>query len=173
MEQDGIIFSPSGRVGDRYPFPLDALKLRGGNRKSKGHRAFLKLADMDISRDQSKRWQKEASVPDKDFQRYLTGTCDLGQELTAAGLLRLANRLMTSPTSSGRSEASHQSKLAAYSEPKQLVTEMKNHRRLLADVLRPIYGGGKLTFERGERRVVGQLLREMDDLLQQLEKLVD
>ena len=49
---------------------LAGLKLRGGDRKSKGHRASLKLADMDISSDQSKRWQKEASVPEKDFQRY-------------------------------------------------------------------------------------------------------
>src|SRR3954471_22700278 len=41
---------------------LRSLKLRGGDRKSKRHAASLKLADLCISRDQSKRWQHIATV---------------------------------------------------------------------------------------------------------------
>src|ERR1700704_2275498 len=61
---------------------LRSLKLRGGDRKSKGHAASLKLADLGISRDQSKRWQHIASVPDAEFTRYLTSKGDQGREIT-------------------------------------------------------------------------------------------
>ena len=41
---------------------LTALRLRGGDRRSKGHRASLKLDNLGISSDQSKRWQRIASM---------------------------------------------------------------------------------------------------------------
>src|SRR5882672_7752510 len=46
---------------------LRSLRLRGGDRKSKRHPAPLKLAELGISRDQSKRWLRIASVSDVEF----------------------------------------------------------------------------------------------------------
>ena len=43
---------------------LRSLRLRGGDRKSKRHAASLKLDDLGISRNQSKRWQHIASISD-------------------------------------------------------------------------------------------------------------
>ena len=71
---------------------LRTLKLRGGDRKSKGQAAALKLRDLDISRDQSKRWQRIASVPEAEFSNYLRDMTDHGREITSAGVLRIAGK---------------------------------------------------------------------------------
>ena len=60
---------------------LRSLKLRGGDRKSKLHAGPLKLADLGISRNQSKRWQHIASVSDGEFVRYLKHMTDRGAKL--------------------------------------------------------------------------------------------
>src|SRR5262249_6349566 len=65
---------------------LRSLKLRGGDRKSKGYSAHLKLEDLGISHDQSKRWQRIASVSDDQFAQYLKRMTEQGREITSAGL---------------------------------------------------------------------------------------
>src|SRR5262245_31999541 len=45
-----------------------------------------------ISKMQSSRWQREASVPPEEFERYLMHTREAGEELTSAGLLLLASQ---------------------------------------------------------------------------------
>lgn len=69
------------------------LKLRGGDRKSKGHRAPLKLEELGINGDESKRWQLMASVPSHEFESWVTAKKGLSEEITAAELLRLARGL--------------------------------------------------------------------------------
>ena len=69
---------------------LSELKLRGGDRKSNRHHERLKLADLSISQNQSRRWQLAASVPEKQFERFLRETEGDGKEISTAALLRLA-----------------------------------------------------------------------------------
>ena len=76
---------------------LRSLRLRGGDRKSKRHAAPLKLDDLGISRDQSKRWQYIASVSDAEFVQYLKSMVDQGREITSAGLLRTTAKGAISP----------------------------------------------------------------------------
>lgn len=153
---------------------LASLRLRGGDRRSKGHRVPLKLDELGISRQQSKRWQSVASVPDKEFEQYLKASNDLGKEVTSAGLLRIAKKTPNPRVDNRPDYAS-----ARQSSPTQthnaggvdeLILEMTNHCQLLASVLRPLYEGGELQFKRGERRVVGRLLGELSELLKQLKK---
>jgi len=51
-----------------------------------------KLQETGISRAQSSQWQKEAALPEEDFERYVAETKGDGGELTSAGLLRVAQR---------------------------------------------------------------------------------
>jgi hypothetical protein len=68
---------------------LAAMPLRGGDRRSTKH-ALPGLAAMGVSRVQSSRWQREASVPDHRFRQYLQEAVNNEIEPTAKGLLRLA-----------------------------------------------------------------------------------
>ncbi len=67
---------------------LSALSLSGGDRKSKSHESTLKLRDLGISKDQSSRWQREASVPELEFEAFLQEAQRDGREVTSADLLR-------------------------------------------------------------------------------------
>jgi hypothetical protein len=69
---------------------LGECKLRGGDRRSKSHDPTLKLSDLGITRDQSYRWQLEASVPDSEFERFVRECQHSCRELTSAALVRLA-----------------------------------------------------------------------------------
>jgi len=147
---------------------LSRFKLRGGDRRSKGYQASLKLRDMGITRDQSKRWQKIASVANEDFERYVKASYDLGTELTAAGAIRLA---VSKRKSNGEvNPATRRSPLAKCAGHEEIIAEMTNHCQLLTDILRPIYEGEAMELQRGERRVTGRLLREMQMLIGQLQK---
>lgn len=68
---------------------LVSLHLHGGNRKT-NHVERLKLEELGISRNQSAKWQREASVPWKVLQQYLREALVQGREPTSAGLLSLA-----------------------------------------------------------------------------------
>jgi hypothetical protein len=49
----------------------------------------LKLRDLGITKKQSSRWQRLAAIPDDRFSKYVAASNRLGEEITAAGLLRL------------------------------------------------------------------------------------
>ena len=49
-----------------------------------------KLADIGINYSQSSRWQTMANLPEETVERYIAETRARGDELTSAGLLRLA-----------------------------------------------------------------------------------
>lgn len=68
---------------------LSTMNLRGGDRKSKGHDAPLMLADIGVTKDQSKRWQRLAAIPDDEFAVFVESrNMDGGEELTTASLMR-------------------------------------------------------------------------------------
>jgi hypothetical protein len=119
-----------------------------------------------------------ASLPKEEFEDYLGSANRVAVELSTAGALRLARRRRGNPHRArkrrSRRAVTMLGDVVAESAPGAIVNELENHRQLLADVLRPIYKGtmaGDIHFERGERRVVGDLLVEMDRLLVQLKGL--
>ena len=69
---------------------LSELPLQGGDRKSKDRDDRVTLGDLGISGSQSARWQREGSVPEEDFVRYVQQANEDGRELTSKGLLSLA-----------------------------------------------------------------------------------
>jgi hypothetical protein len=77
---------------------LAQLHLRGGDRRSKGHAAPLKvnLDDLGLTRDQSKRWQRVAAVPEHSFSRFIEEAKSSGSEISSAGLLRMARSVDSS-----------------------------------------------------------------------------
>jgi hypothetical protein len=50
------------------------------------------LAELGISKMQSSRWQAIAAVPDEAFEDHIAGIKESGDELTTAGVFRLAKR---------------------------------------------------------------------------------
>src|SRR5262245_31500790 len=72
---------------------LAQLTLRGGDRRSKSHSDRLKLVDLGLTANQSKRWQLQARVPEEAFREHVEQTRSEGKELTSAGVMRLAKRL--------------------------------------------------------------------------------
>lgn len=49
-----------------------------------------RLSELGVERMQSSRWQRIASVPEKDFESHLEATKSDGKEITTASVLRLA-----------------------------------------------------------------------------------
>lgn len=49
------------------------------------------LADMGISKVQSSHWQQIAAIPEETFEAHLSASKQADEELTTAGMLRLAN----------------------------------------------------------------------------------
>jgi N6-adenosine-specific RNA methylase IME4 len=68
---------------------LEGIPLHGGDRKS-GHWDEMRLKKLGISQNASSRWQREASLPEEDFQQYLQQTRDAGRVPTSQDLLGLA-----------------------------------------------------------------------------------
>lgn len=56
------------------------------------------LQDLGVEHHQSSRWQRIASLPEPEFEQYITSTRDAGRELTTAGALKLAKRAATTKT---------------------------------------------------------------------------
>lgn len=126
---------------------LSSLKLRGGDRKSNGHRDRLKLADLGITHNQSKRWQLEAAVPEEQFDRYLEHAHHSGDEISAAALLRLARqerRNGNSASANGARPRVEEDEASGRLSPldcdclggaKETINELKGHCSAMANVL--------------------------------------
>jgi phage N-6-adenine-methyltransferase len=63
---------------------------RGVGKKVESHDA-TPLSDLGINQTQSSRWQREAKVPEDQFEAYVESCREANQELTQAGLLKIAN----------------------------------------------------------------------------------
>jgi hypothetical protein len=173
---------------------LSQLMLRGGDRRSKGHSDRLKLDDLGLTSNQSKRWQMQARIPENLFRDHITQTCKDGKELTSAGLIRLAKRLKGEPAvRSGHSNVKngqvvnghvlngsrtsaigrigkwdHRGSISALGD---LVCELRNHHKVLDGILQPIYSGEVATLRPAELRMLRYLMTETGDLLAQIDKL--
>jgi phage N-6-adenine-methyltransferase len=65
----------------------------GGGDQSTGNGVLPvpSLDDLGIDKMQSSRWQREAKVPEEQFEAYVESCNESSQELTQAGLLKIAN----------------------------------------------------------------------------------
>jgi DNA modification methylase len=63
------------------------------------------LSELGIKRDQSSRWQREASLPKEVFERHIAEVKEQGKELTSAGMLLLAQREQRKQTWEARQQA--------------------------------------------------------------------
>jgi hypothetical protein len=172
---------------------LSQLMLRGGDRRSKGHRDRLKLVDLGLTPNQSKRWQLQARVPENLFREHVRQTCQEGKELTSAGLMRLAKRVTGRPSPNGQPNGknacliyaqdltgdgvSSAARLAEFDsndergEFAEIVSELQNHLRVLDGILRPLYSGESPSYLPAERRVLRYLMGETSQLLARLQQL--
>jgi hypothetical protein len=148
---------------------LAALKLRGGDRRSKDRRSPLKLADMGVSRAESKRWQQMASIAETKFCEYLEAMNCQSREVTATGLLRSAKAGKDKPLC-GPFLSDCEMMMTNHRRPVQVETvlELSNHVRLLTEVLRPVCASSNLQLAFPEVKVIGKLLFEMGELTREL-----
>ena len=164
------------RLGGR----LSEMKLRGGDRRS--HRkGQVSLRELGIDKNQSARWQQEASVPDELFTDYLARARNHGQEISSAALLRLAKQIrqgcginrvrMAEASESLKASWSKErwSSQAAPLQASEIVTEGKNHLRTLSTLFEFLCERANLPPDAGESRACRRYLFEVsiqfDELL--------
>lgn len=64
-------------------------KAKPGPKKDRSQ-VGTELSGLGINKNQSSRWQKEASVPEEEFEGWIAAANEAGSELTQSGLLKLA-----------------------------------------------------------------------------------
>lgn len=74
--------------------PLDP----GGWEKSQSRDATTSLSDLGVSKTQSSRWQALARIPADAFEHEIERTKESGEELTAAAMLKVAQRHRAQPS---------------------------------------------------------------------------
>ena len=139
---------------------LKSMKLRGGDRKSSGSRDRLSLNALGISQNQSKRWQKEATVPNDEFEEFIRDTTTNHRELTAAALVRLAD---ASPVALRSKRRTRQNVTVNANTLSPLINEMVEHCRMLQTILAPFCDKEDNSdhLQDCERRLVRRLLEEI------------
>lgn len=171
---------------------LSQLMLRGGDRRSNGHHDRLKLDDLGLTSNQSKRWQLEARIPEDLFCNHVRQTCEDGKELTSASLMRLAKslngqlsegsrdgnqngRTARRPASNGNGtgatiRAVKRSNNLPDCEFDDVLNELQNHHQVLDGILRPLYSGECTSLRAAELRMVRYLMVETAGLLARLDR---
>ena len=69
---------------------LSEVCLRGGDRRSAGRKSESELEKLGLNRNQSARYQLEASIDEADFRRFVERANAEGRELTSQALIKLA-----------------------------------------------------------------------------------
>lgn len=64
------------------------------------------VTDFDIDHNQSKRWQRIASIPDKQFDHFVTSLQASGKEITTAAALRIARQIENEHRNNGMKKRS-------------------------------------------------------------------
>ena len=90
LEQQNAAAEIRLRAERRAGEMLAKMALHGGDRRVADAGERVTLGDLGVSKDQSARWQKLARVTAGDFDAHVAAVKDCGEELTTAGLLRLA-----------------------------------------------------------------------------------
>ena len=167
---------------------LTELVRHRGNRSSSSQRENLKLSELGIDHNQSSRWQREATVPQKEFEHYIATAKRLGKDISAQGLLRLERRLGTSRSSNRAFGTTVRHSVPApvsdsvsgarngilnhdrdEDSSKEIVSELLNHVSLLSELVEPICDRVDIPLKTLERRMIGRLLADIRRLLMHLE----
>ena len=90
LEQQNAAAEVRLRAERRAGEMLAKMALHSGDRRGADAGERVTLTDLGVSKDQSARWQKLARVTAGDFDAHVTAVKGRGEELTTAGLLRLA-----------------------------------------------------------------------------------
>ena len=90
LEQQNAAAEVRLRAERRAGEMLAKMALHGGDRRGADAPDRVTLGDLGVSKDQSARWQKLARVTAGDFDAHVAAVKGRGEELTTAGLLRLA-----------------------------------------------------------------------------------
>lgn len=147
---------------------LRKMKLRGGDRKSKARRASLKLEDLGITRDQSKRWQRIAAVPENVFLKYMKAMNEHDHEITSAGLLRTARCHCQDAVQA--TPPPRDTPVEFDWDAEATFQELMNHCQLLQNIVRSDEDDSKRRLKDNEHRIVGRVVREIAELIAQLKK---
>jgi hypothetical protein len=159
---------------------LGEMSLRGGDRKSNSHReSLIVLKDLGIDRNQSSRWQEEASISDEHFATYCNQAEIAGEEISSRGLRRFIRSVNSSrhPAVARRNGRKKEATLLLGDEQDvaphpvgQLVAEMRER----LSTLRRIFAGicARLTshLEPIEKREIPRYLEELLSLVEEIER---
>ncbi len=162
---------------------LASLNLRGGDRVSNGHGNRLLLRDLGISQNQSKRWQKEASLPESEFRAYIEHANCEELEVSSAALLRLAQQHDGSSTERPSYKRVKlktvpddlENNTALTLDPhelddlRQTVAELKGHGESLSNVLG--HAPSCEAVNDSKMRLMHRYLREIDQAIRRLDGL--
>ena len=157
---------------------------RGRPGKKKWSHDGTILKDLGINKNQSSRWQMEAEVPDSVFRLYLKVARQEQREVTAQGLLRMAQQHRTASghrTLNGSSMRSRQTTAdecgiqtvvpiatdcyCLPSETLEVIDDLENQHRTLANLLSRFCNEEVVRTEHAQRRYVTRLLADMSESL--------
>ncbi len=163
---------------------LAEMRLRGAQKKMNSHDESLRLARFGIDRNESSRWQHEATVPEAMFKKYVTTANKLGRDITSQGLLRVAKMLRAEKAHTTlkrrKSRASsagadilngkngHSGSSVDHDRIKEIrdgLNEIQGHRSLLEAILEPLCQSRASRLKREEKRIVLQLLTEIETIV--------
>lgn len=149
---------------------LHALGLRGGDRVSGSAGNRTTLDQLDISHNQSTRWQKLATIPEAEFTEFVRSAACHGVELTTACLLRMASLRATKHVApldlSGDCAGGTLHRHPNTTSPCEIIAELRDHCQVFDNILSPICErDGPVELRSAERRHLRRLIREFKSLI--------
>lgn len=155
---------------------LHGLDLRGGDRKSANRRECLKLDDLEISQNESKRWQRLAAICDQSLNEFVKYTREHQLEISAAGFLRFAKRSTHGPSASQKVGPQHlraarrqtNGNGAASSHSASVVEDVLGHLKLLQSLFESLCQDTAIAIKPMHRRTIRRYLNESIALLREL-----
>jgi hypothetical protein len=159
---------------------LAAMRLQGGDRKSKSHRGtlILQLKDLGITRNQSSRWQLEASVSSAQFAAYCQEAENRDREISSSAFRRFIRsrngvplRAQSCRKPTGAEVDAKKWPLASSSSGvEESLEELRGHLQLISSMFAAICRRKPQQLETIELREIPRYLREMMARLHEIEQ---
>lgn len=162
---------------------LSELRLRGGDRHGSQRNAkSQRLCDLGIDKNQSSRWQLEATVPEVTFRDFVRSLHAKGEGISSAALLRIAKDLKDQRDQVGRQNRTPPSEPTPVSvqshllQPEtlsinplrrdvaqlsELVTEVQHHHEVLSHLVDSICQRASITIQSTDYRAAQRYLAEI------------